>query len=167
MCLPSKKSVRFEPYMSLSDLFLLTLPASPQLLAQTSFSAPVRTRAADTQALHSGWESLSSLEVQQLHLLPPPYNRPATLSSLHAAHGRRHHSQYTPRAAQLLAQCLSHEWPLCFAWALSSNLLVLSQRKKKCAAVRQLQSNRMNISWEGDGGSKTVSLTFFLTCIWL
>lgn len=57
--------------MPLSDLFLLTLPASPQLLTQTS-SQLIPTTAAATQALHSGLESLPSLEVQQLHLLPPP-----------------------------------------------------------------------------------------------
>lgn len=38
---------------------------------------------------------------------------------------------------------------------------------KKSTAVRQLQSNRMNTGWEGNGGSKTVSLTLFLTRIWL
>lgn len=51
--------------------------------------------------------------------------------------------------------------------ALPSNLFVPSQGEKKSAAVRQLQSNRTNTGWEGGGGSKTVSLTLFLTCVWL
>lgn len=76
----------------------------------------------------------------------------------------------TPRASRgqslgmhsFLCSAYSHEWRLCFPWALSSSLIVLSQGKKS-AAVRQLQSNRMNTGWEGDGGSKTVSLTLLLT----
>lgn len=67
-----------------------------------------------------------------------------------------------------LRSTYSHEQHLRFPWALSfSNLIVLSQEKKKSTAVRQ--SNRMNTGWEGNGGggSRTVSLTLFLTRIWL
>lgn len=61
----------------------------------------------------------------------------------------------------------SHERYLCFPWALSfSNLIVLSQGKKSIA-VGRLQRNRMHTGWEGNGVSKTVPLTLFLTCIWL
>lgn len=165
MCLPSKKSVTFEPCMPLSDLFLLTLPAGPQLLTGTSFSAPVPTRAAATQALHSGWESLSSLEMQQFHLLPPPYNRPVTPSS-------------PPRCSLSDGTAPSASWEQSLGTGICTSGISAFPghspptylgfpREKKCAAVRQLKSNRMNTGWEGDGGSKTVSLTFFLTCIWL